>query len=278
MFLKGLREGGVPLKFSSWHTFIFSSASSQNFQLLIQERSRSVKALFAVQRRAQASLSYDNGATFFDTANAASAQSSLQTFQFRVGGRYFPAAPVQCSSNVGSKYSNGGAEAYVELEKALNIVGDYRISSNCNASKWAFGSDSAGLLPEYDYTYAITSISQSVPTFTQIELSTNSFCSDVGSGCFAMSTNLETSNGVEISGLNAEEQSDIALIANYFGPQVTGASATASNIEVYSYYDAMIILRENNVIFILTTRFWNLFNKISESSIMCVIKINELWR
>lgn len=63
-----------------------------------------------------------------------------------------------------------------------------------------------------------------------------------------MATDLETSNGVEISGLNAEEQSDISLIANWKSPQVTGNLGAPSAIEVYSYFDAMIILRENNVI------------------------------
>ncbi len=58
-----------------------------------------------------------------------------------------------------------------------------------------------------------------------------------------MSTNLETSNGIEISGLNAEEQSDIALIANW-----SAAQASSFVLEVYAYYDAMIILRENNIL------------------------------
>jgi hypothetical protein len=63
-----------------------------------------------------------------------------------------------------------------------------------------------------------------------------------------MAIDLETSNGIEISGLNAEEQSDISLIANWTLPQVTGASQLPSALEVYSYYDAMIVLRENNVL------------------------------
>jgi len=70
----------------------------------------------------------------------------------------------------------------------------------------------------------------------------------MGSQCFAMAVDLETSNGVEISGLNAEEQSDIALIANWTSAQVTGNAAVPSSLEVYSYYDAMIVLRENNVL------------------------------
>jgi hypothetical protein len=48
---------------------------------------------------------------------------------------------------------------------------------------------------------------------------------------------------LEISGLNAEEQSDIAFLGNWARPQ-----AATFVLEVYSYYDAMIILRENNVL------------------------------
>ena len=247
MFLAGLRDGGVPLKFSSWHTFIFSSGAAANINLLVQERSRSVKALFAVQRRSQASVTVDNGATFFDTS--ASGASSLQNYQFRIGGRYFPAAPVQCSANVGSAFSNGGAEAYVELSKALNIVGDYRLSSSCNTIKWAL-QNSAGFLQEYDYSLRLLfpNPSNGVTVTSSCELPANSFCGDMGSQCFSMAIDLETSNGIEISGLNAEEQSDIALIANWALPQVTGLSNTPSSLEVYSYYDAMIVLRENNVL------------------------------
>jgi len=74
-FLQGLQNGGVPIKFCSWflkkaksrHTFLFSSALSNNVNLLIQERSRSVKSIFTVQRLGQPDLTVDNGATFFDS-------------------------------------------------------------------------------------------------------------------------------------------------------------------------------------------------------------------
>ena len=256
MFLAGLRDGGVPIKFSSWHTFIFSSGSASNINLLVQERSRSVKALFAVQRRQQPTFYTDAHATLFDTSSTGA--STLQNYQFRIGGRYFPASPVQCSSNVGSAYSNGGAEAYVELSKALNIVGDYRLSTGVNSSKWAL-QNATGHLQEYDYADALRLVgTNGIPSVTVIESATNGFCGTLGSQCFAMATDLETSNGVEISGLNAEEQSDIALIANWTLPQVTGSTQTLgsntvsggvpSSLEVYSYYDAMIVLRENNVL------------------------------
>lgn len=247
MFLKGLREGGVPLKFSSWHTFIFSSNTSSNVSLLIQERSRSVKALFACQKRSTALITADNGATFFDTAS--NGLSTLQTYQYRIGGRYFPAAPVQCSQN-GGAVSDGGVEAYVELTKALNIVGDYRLSTTTSAKNWAIQASSGGVIPEFDYKTSIAAFETASqrPVYATLSSTGNSFCGSAPSACFCMAINLETTNGVEISGLNAEEQSDIALIANWKNAQVTGASNTASNIEVYSYYDAMIILRENNVL------------------------------
>lgn len=85
MFLRGLREGGVPIKFSSWHTFTSSVNNTSNINMMIQERSRSVKALFAVQRRGQPLITTDSHATFFDTAQ--NGQSTLQNYQYRIGGR-----------------------------------------------------------------------------------------------------------------------------------------------------------------------------------------------
>lgn len=256
MFLAGLRDGGVPLKFSSWHTFTFSSGTAANVNLLVQERSRSVKALFAVQRRQQPSFFTDSHATLFDTSSTGA--SCLQNYQFRIGGRYFPAAPVQCSANVGSGISNGACEAYVELQKALNVVGDYRLSTSCNTSRWGL-QNAAGFLQEYDYMTSLrTILDNGVTSHATVESSSNAFAGTLGSQCFAMAIDLETSNGVEISGLNAEEQSDIALIANWKLGQQCGISQSLNgnaipggvptSLEVYSYYDAMIVLRENNVL------------------------------
>lgn len=263
MFLQGLTQGGVPIKFSSWHTFLFSSASAANVNLQIQERSRSVKALFAVQRRSQPNYYVDSGATFFDTA--IDGLSTLQNYQFRVGSRFFPASPVQVSSSVGSAISGGGAEAYIELQKSLNIIGDYRLSTPLNTTRWAI-QNFGGILQEFDFKYSFKTFSAfglsdlKVTSLNSITATNdNAFSGDFGSQCFAMSTSLETSNGTEISGLNAEEQSDIALIAYWKLPQRTGKTHTINNgteiggdttsaLEVYTYYDAMIVLRENNVL------------------------------
>lgn len=247
MFLRGLREGGVPIKFSSWHSFFFSSAQSSTINLLIQERSRSVKSLFAVQRQAQYAFAFDNGALLFDSG---ALPTSMQTYQFRIGGRYFPAAPVQTSTALGSTASNGGAEAYTELLKALNRVGDTRLSPPVNTLRWALPRSATAAHNIYDtnaafYNYTATGSFVGNITFTN---SANAFAGNLQSACFGMAIDLETSNGMEISGLNAEEQSDIALLAQWATPQNLDGFNTATSIEVYSYYDAMIVLRENNVL------------------------------
>lgn len=216
---------------------------------MVQERSRSVKAIFAIQRRGPPTINTDSGAFLYDSSTRDASGNSLQSFQFRIGGRYFPAAPVQLAQSIGSAIPNGGAEAWLELQKALNIVGDYRLQTSANTLRWAIPASETNVQPEYDYSDSIVRFnSVGQPMIHTMEAAgssvTASACSgNAGSCVFAMATDLETSNGVEISGLNAEEQSDIALIANWARPQ-----AAANVIEVYTYYDAMIILRENNVL------------------------------
>lgn len=252
MFLKGLREGGVPIKFSSWHTYVFSTGGSSTANLQIQERSRSVKSIFTVQRRAPADLLHDAGTMHFDSAMAAGLYSAgggtttLQTYQYRIGGRYFPASPVQC----GTSFSNGGAEAVVELQKALNVVGDYRLSSNLNTLRWAVPTQSLALnviaAQELDYSWSMFANGSGSGSTSWRPIYVDArgpYAGNLGSSCFAMATSLESSNGVEISGLNAEEQSDISLIATY-----SNAQQASFNFETYVYYDAMIVLRENNVL------------------------------
>lgn len=88
-FLRGLQSGGVPIKFSTWNYFNFSNGSGASTNLQIQERSRSVKAIFCMQRRATAQIENDSGACFFNTDLAtADGASTLQDFQFRIGGRF----------------------------------------------------------------------------------------------------------------------------------------------------------------------------------------------
>jgi len=87
MFLKGLMSGGVPIKFSTWNNYKFGvTGATANLQ--IQERSRSVKSIYAMQRRDPTTFTTDSGATFFNTAaNVTSGQVTLQEYQYRIGGR-----------------------------------------------------------------------------------------------------------------------------------------------------------------------------------------------
>ena len=234
MFLKGLQDGGVPIKFASWHTFLFGTGNSTVVNLQVQERSRSVKALFACLQYAAGAFAIDNGATFFDS----SASSSMQSYQWRIGGRYFPAQPVELSVN-GLAVCNGGAEAYLELQKALNVVGDYRLSTGCNTLRWAY--TGAGIATDFKSNIFKFGTS-GTPAADDTLATTLGFAGNAGSQCYASAIDLETSNGIEISGLNAEEQSDIAFIARW-----TVAQATTFVINVFSYFDSMLILRENNV-------------------------------
>jgi hypothetical protein len=260
MFLKGLMNGGVPIKFATWNNYKSSTASSSSVNIQIQERGRSVKSIFALQRRDPTIFGSDSGASFFCTGVAAGntplgGQATLQEYQYRIGGRYFPASPVQNAVDVGGSSSNGGAESWIELSKALNTLGDSRLSTPCNVLKWAvppyardfYGNNFLGLpynnLPEFDYSDALQRWDFGSFVAAKVELGTNGLCGNIGSSCFAMAIDLETSNGGEISGLNAEEQSDISLIARWNVPQATGFL-----FDVYTYIDSMIVLRENNVL------------------------------
>lgn len=86
-FLRGLQQGGVPIKFSTWNNYRFTtSGASSNLQ--IQERSRSVKSIFCLQRRPTPAFNRDSGASFFNTdIETTNGASTLQDYQFRIGGR-----------------------------------------------------------------------------------------------------------------------------------------------------------------------------------------------
>lgn len=273
-FLKGLQGGGVPIKFSTWNNYRFSGSNSSTFNLQIQERSRSVKAIFAMLRREQPLINCDSGATFFNTdITTSNAASTLQDYQFRIGGRYFPASPVQNAVSTAATVPNGGAETYVELAKAINTLGNTQLSTSCSAARWAlnpgkqnFADGVHAILQEFDYDCGLVGFKSTggivVSPPGLLANGTSAAAADLGSACFAMATDLETSNGLEISGLNAEEQSDISLLVRYSAQQGIGAAdagktcaTTAANIasngmifDVFTYIDSMIVLRENNVL------------------------------
>lgn len=253
MFLKGLREGGVPIKFSSWHTYTYPVGGQNLVNFIIPEKSRSVKSIFTLQRRGTDIIGSDSGTSFFATG---STTNVLQNYQYRIGGRYFPASPVQCSSTASSSISNGGAEAFTELQKALNQLGDSRLSVPLQTYRWAVPETTLPSLKLENFLSNVNGIYANEADFhsgavtstaTTGELTVVPFafqgCSHFGSTQFCAAIDLETSSGVEIAGLNAEEQSDISFVAQYSGNQRANY-----NLEAYVYYDAMLVLRENNVL------------------------------
>lgn len=134
-------------------------------------------------------------------------------------------------------------------------MGDYRLSTGVTANRWAIipaatavgVPGSTTVLPELDYQSFITyfdKLGRPVYHFpAELDATGSALSGNVGSACYGSAVSLETSNGLEISGLNAEEQSDISFLANWSSAQASGFV-----LEVYAYYDAMIILRENNVV------------------------------
>lgn len=145
-FYAGLQSSGVALKFSSWHFHSFNVAGTSN-TVQIHERSRSIKSAFAVIRDSEARIGQKDTDKFFhatgqtyEVGGAITATSRdaapITEFQWRVGGRYYPAQPVRCTY--------GAAEAYVELMKAVGRFADYTTANAINIYNWStWGSGAA---------------------------------------------------------------------------------------------------------------------------------------
>lgn len=228
-FFQGLsQDAGVPIKFSSWHYHPFSLTSAVGIYQ-VHERSRSVKSAYAVVRQATPYVGADSD-IFFHNLNedvvtvsgkiASRGTTSVPTtcpiseFQWRIGGQYYPAQPVSCTY--------GAPEAYIELMKAVDVLGDYTISSSVNNRNFTI-----------NYTNIIN-----------------------GEGSkFVMGASFETPavGSMEINGINAEEQCDLALsvkCGSNFGGTTTfnNGTNTAKKLEVFVNYDTMLIIRKGNVV------------------------------
>lgn len=230
MLLKGIQNGGVPIKFSSWHTFSYLAQGSR-VTLQIKERSRSVKALFACLQSTYQTQLTDSGATVMSAG-----AGTMLDYQYRIGNKYFPTSPVLLT--LPNTYaSNGGAAAFAELQKALQTMGK-NVSTGCVSTRWAY----AGVSSQLDFSSNLLDFLPEGAVNVELADATLGFAGNLGSCCYASAISLETSSGVEISGLNCETIHDISFIANWTYTQ------QAATMNVFSYYDAMIILKENNVL------------------------------
>ncbi len=137
-FYMGLQSGGVPIKFDTFHYHSFSLNGAYNV-IQIHERARSVKAAYAVIRDTNVlTTAYDSDKFFFNLKESWTPTTGLpanpglgqiQQFQWRLGGRYYPSQPVRTIY--------GAAEALIELQKALDTLGDYTRSSSLVPRRWS---------------------------------------------------------------------------------------------------------------------------------------------
>ena len=317
----GLTTTGIPIKYSSWNTYNFNlNAGTGPYNLQIQERSRMVKAAFACIRPApmtQSLLAYlvDSHAMLYQ---------GLASYQWRVGGTYYPSQPVDCTG--------GGSEAWMELAKALGVISDFSFTNSVDWISYANptyvaalpdspatgegrskisglivsgGSTNKGLLYDnfQDSWYgglnqildpqaialtgagetalatgygAAAAISVAIPQM-------NGMGSDMfagggisrsgarGSSRFAIGNSFEKSNGYDMSGDNMEEQSDLMLHLEFLSPfpvtswnpyivnghtnkvytssLIDGPSTTVAMLcTVFIYYDAIMLVRQGNVV------------------------------
>jgi hypothetical protein len=217
-FYAGLVQGGVPLKFSSWH-YHTTNVTNAITSAQIHERSRSVKAGFAVIRQNTTSLTADANIFFNSLGSSAgnngaitgSANESLTEFQWRVGGRYYPSQPV--------RLDKGGAEALVEALKTIDALGDYRMANLSDITRWAGINAATGA---------------AAGTATDLIICSEFENTDVMPDA--------------IAGINAEEQSDINLtIKAQAGPANAGSNG-GFKLDIFMHYDCLLIVRDGNVV------------------------------
>jgi hypothetical protein len=274
-FLQGLNSSGVPIHFMSWHSFPFGIIGS-NAQYPIQERAKSIKAAFACIT--SNALNTDNQLAYLYDSFAFT-RLSLKEYIWRVGGKYYPSQGVSTAGI--------GGEAFVELQKALNMLGNYE--AGCQIHPLLYGSVNGGetysdqrldgtdesfFLDQQDVTFQpqdgfiSSGGAVQVPTpqsaadlwqwrgsidhpngkhYPWINiLAGNRPLALAGGACsaFCIGSSFETTNGLEISGLNGEEQNEILMKLTH-GRTITPGINT---LFVFVYYDSMIVIRPNNVV------------------------------
>ena len=260
--IKQIVDTGIPIKFSTFNSYRFTHSGSPFVSLQIPERSKSVKTIFAVQRREPETFDTDSGACFFDSATGqVDGASTLQDYQFKIRGKYYPEEPVKCSTIVGGVVPNSGSEAFVELKKSLHIIGNYSISTENNTLSWALPAGNNdhqlglthNILPEYDYDHEVLRFKHTGAPILNVKKYPGEdgnmggpITGSMASSMFCMSVNLETAQGLDVTGLDALNASTIELIARYARPQQSGFV-----FNVFTYIDCLFILKDNNEVQII---------------------------
>ena len=213
-FLTGLKSSGVPIKFSSWHWHTHNLQSLTQAQ--IHERARSIKAAFSVIKDTIVDKGVDYDIFYHDPNSAysssngisqASTSADVAEYQYRVGGKYHPAQPVDCT--------NGSSEAYLELAKTINSLGDFTFSTSIKAS---------------DFSQHYCPPGRAATKFVMaMEFENTDVFPDT------------------ISGINGEEQSDINLTVKCKSALASGVG-TNKQLWTFVNYDALLVVRDGNVV------------------------------
>lgn len=234
---------GLPIYFQSYHVTTQNVQPSIQSQLNIQESSRSVRyALAAIYDDTFRTLRKDAHVTgcglymgqadaTIDVSGCGYAQTrngtNLDSYQWRLGGTYYPSQPVPCYAGTGANitavdanYADPPVEAYAEVMKVFgNLFGDDGTFFG-DALHNAFGN-----------ARRATGTGSGEDIWTQ---------------CFVMAGNFLSDRGDVISGINAEEQNDLQLILKFVGTSGTAATGTTKTVKIIVCYDNLMILGENN--------------------------------
>lgn len=251
-------DSGLPIHYTSWNTYVASPANGTTQAIPIPERNRSLKAIFTVLAPPSRLAGADTDVSPWDShallcGGAPLQPGTLQTetgnnpnvpfftgwqrsFQYRVGGKYYPADPV----DNGSTQWNGGAESYLEFQKALNMVGDYTLSTALKAHRW-------GPLPVGDSSLANNRPNYVHPANSVIDYAPSTNGRNGGyfltePTFYVSALSLETSPDTTLSGINGEEQNDLFFSAEYSHPLLRDCT-----FYTFVHYDALLVLRADNV-------------------------------
>lgn len=183
-FYLAMRNMGIPIKFTSWHNQTRILNGSQDHA--VHERARSLKNAMVIVADDTATMTKDRNLMYYDAGDTTSAAgagaSPMVSYQWRVGGRYLPAQPVDCTGKA--------VEAYLELAKTLNTYGSAEFSSAIRPKNWTttrfaeFADDGKSFImaTEFENTDVTPSTISGINTENQSDLSVKVNMTGVGAG------------------------------------------------------------------------------------------------
>jgi len=229
---------GLAIPFQSWHMTSQNIQPGTNFMINIQESSRSVRYALAVVTddsfrtikkdahqflAGMFAIQEDAGTGSPDTTQV-QFNSLIDSYQWRLGGTYYPsqpvpvygsnATPIVTGTAIDAFYADPPTESYAELMKVFD---------NQFGRNQFFG--------DIDYGY-----------YGQ-KKNTNVAGNSIQTETFAMGVDFLTDRGDVIGGINAEEQNDLMLLLKFNSGASTGQ---AKVVRVAVCYDNIMILGESN--------------------------------